>query len=347
MEGTTIEDGGTDVERRDFLHVAGVAVVGGLLTPGLLRRTGAAQLMTDSALPLEAALSITDHYRHVIDSQPAQEILGPVLGHLHFVSELLDSSRSPTTQIRLATAASEAAGFISRLAFDLNDVAAGWKYHHGAVAYAERAENGLLQAYHLTDMSMWAGILGDGDQAVSLTQQANSLVPRDVGPALQAWFAAREASAYSRAGDRQAALPALDRAEALASRAEVGENVWPWPHTFGHGGLIGYTGAIGARLQLPDMALPALQAAMSGPLRSVNKYHALVLSDMATSYLPMGEVEEAARLTAEAFDIGSQLGSYRVLQRVREVRSCLNPYRYVAAVRDLDERMAGALGGHA
>ena len=94
-------------------------------------------------------------------------------------------------------------------------------------------------------------------------------------------------------------------------------------------------------MQLPDMALPALQAAMSGPLRPVNKYHALVLSDMATSYLPMGEVEEAARLTGEAFDIGSQLGSYRVLQRVREVRSCLNPYRDVAAVRDLDERLAG------
>src|SRR5260370_22658197 len=43
MDETTIEDGGTDVERRDFLHVACVAVVGGLLTPRLLRRTGAAQ----------------------------------------------------------------------------------------------------------------------------------------------------------------------------------------------------------------------------------------------------------------------------------------------------------------
>jgi hypothetical protein len=34
-----------------------------------------------------------------------------------------------------------------------------------------------------------------------------------------------------------------------------------------------------------------------------------------------------------------------VLQRVREVRSHLSPYRDVAAVRDLDERMAGALDG--
>ena len=38
MKGTTIEAGGDDVERRDFLRVAGAAALGGLVTPGLLRR---------------------------------------------------------------------------------------------------------------------------------------------------------------------------------------------------------------------------------------------------------------------------------------------------------------------
>ena len=80
-------------------------------------------------------------------------------------------------------------------------------------------------------------------------------------------------------------------------------------------------------------------------LQPVDKYRALVLGDLAMSLLPAGEVEESVRLTAEAFDIGSQLGSYRVLQRVREVRSYLSPYRDVAAVRDLDQRMAGSEAG--
>jgi hypothetical protein len=90
------------------------------------------------------------------------------------------------------------------------------------------------------------------------------------------------------------------------------------------------------------MALPALQTALGtrNP-GQVDKYRALVLGDMAMSHLPAGEVEESVRLTAEAFDIGSHLGSFRVLQRVREVRSHLSPYRDVTAVRDLDERMAG------
>jgi transcriptional regulator with XRE-family HTH domain len=350
IEGDTFEDGGDDVERRDFLRVAGTAAVGGLLRPGLLRRVGAVKpsSLVDGALPLEAAMSITDHYRLVLDSHPASDLMAPVLGHLQFVSQLLDSSLSEATQIQLATAASEAAGFVSRLAFDLNDGDGGWRYHSIAMAYAERAENRVLQAYHFAGMSLRAGIQHDGQQAVQLVDRANSLVPPNVSSGLRAWFAAREASAYSRLGDQSAALRALDRAEVLAGRSDPGDSPWPWTHPFGHGGLDGYRGAIAARLRLPEMAVPALQAALGTQNPGqVDKYRALVLGDLAMSHLPAAEVEESVRLTAEAFDIGSQLGSYRVLQRVREVRSQLNPYRDVAAVRDLDERMAGLSGGRA
>jgi transcriptional regulator with XRE-family HTH domain len=344
MEGTTIEDGGDDVERRDFLRVAGRATVTGFLAPGLLRRVGAAapSSLMEEALPLEAALSITDHYRLVLDSYPANDLMAPVLTHLQFVSQLLDSSTSRATQIQLATAASEAAGFVSRLVLDLNDQDGGWRYHHLAVAYAERAENPVLQVYHLTDMSLRVGILHEGELAVRLAERANSVVPKQASPGLQAWLAGRAAGAYSRVGDESAALHALDQAEAFANRVDANESPWPWTQNFGQGSLHGYRGSIAARLKLPEMAIPALQAALraQNPGR-IDKYRALALGDLAMSHLPEGEVEESVRLTAEAFDIGSQLGSYRVLQRVREVRSCLNPYRDVAAVRDLDERMAG------
>ncbi|HWD71714.1 MAG TPA: hypothetical protein VG779_04240 [Actinomycetota bacterium] len=332
------------MERRELLRLLGYGLGGGLLTPGLLRRIGAAHPSSpvDDALPLEAVLSITDHYRLVLDSYPANDLLAPVLGHLQFVSHLLDSSLSGPTQVQLATAASEAAGFVSRLAFDLNDEGGGWRYHDVAVAFAGRAQNRVLQAYHFAGMSLRAGIQHDGELAVQLAERAHGLVPPKVSPGLRAWFAAREASAYSRLGDQPAALHALDRAEAFAVRTDGDDSPWPSTHPFGHGGLDGYRGAIAARLGLPEMALPALQTALGTQNPGqVGKYRALVLGDMAMSHLPAGEVEESVRLTAEALDIGAQLGSYRVLQRVREVRSCLSPYRNVTAVRDLDERMAG------
>jgi len=163
------------------------------------------------------------------------------------------------------------------------------------------------------------GILHDGELAVQLVDRANSLVPPNAPPGLQAWLAGRAAGAYSRVGDQTAALHALDRAEGFANRAVGDEPPWPFTHVFGDGLLDGYRGAIAARLGLPQMALPALAAALKrqNPGR-IDKYRALALGDLAMSHLPEGEVEESVRLTAEAFDIGSQLGSYRVLQRVRE-----------------------------
>src|SRR5207244_10178561 len=111
-----------------------------------------------------------------------------------------------------------------------------------------------------------------------------------------------------RLGDQSAALHVLDRAEGFAGRSDTGDSPWPWTHPFGHGGLDGYRGAIAARLKLPEMALPALQRALGTQNPGqVDKYRALVLGDLAMSYLPTGEVEESVRLTAEAFDIGSQL----------------------------------------
>ncbi len=133
---------------------------------------------------------------------------------------------------------------MSRLALDLNDQDGGWRYHHIAVAFAERAENRVLEAYHFTDMSLRVGILHEGELAVQLVDRANSLVPPNASPGLQAWFAGREAGAYSRLGDQLAALRALDRAELLANRADSDEAPWPWAHPFGHGGLDGYRGAI-------------------------------------------------------------------------------------------------------
>jgi hypothetical protein len=258
----TVEEGDGNVERRELLRLLGYGLGGGLLTPGLLRRIGAAHPWpVDDALPLEAVLSITDHYRLVLDSYPAKDLLAPVLGHLQFVSQLLDSSPSGRTQVQLATAASEAAGFVSRLAFDLNDEGGGWRYHDLAVALAERAENRVLHAYHFAGMSLRAGIQHDGKLAVQLAERENSLVPPKVSSGLRAWFAAREASAYSRLGDQPAALHALDRAEAFAVRADGDDSPWPWTHPFGHGGLDDYRGAIAARLGLPEMALPALQTA--------------------------------------------------------------------------------------
>lgn len=82
------------MERRELLCLLAYRLGGGFLRPGLLRRIRSVQpsLPVDDALPLEAVVSITDHYRLVLDSYPAKDLLAPVLGHLQLVSQLLDSN---------------------------------------------------------------------------------------------------------------------------------------------------------------------------------------------------------------------------------------------------------------
>jgi hypothetical protein len=98
--------------------------------------------------------------------------------------------------------------------------------------------------------------------------------------------------------------------------------------------------------RLPAVSIPTLLQGLEELGPAPSRWRAISLSYLAESYILAGEIEEACGRAGEAFDIGSQLGSYRVLQRAREVRSYLSPQRDVTAVRDLDERMAGALGGH-
>ncbi len=116
---------------------------------------------------------------------------------------------------------------------------------------------------------------------------------------------------------------------------------WPLVFPFDAGRRARERGACATRLKEPQVALAALEEGLDVPGSEASKRRALVLSDLAENFVLTGEVEEACERAGEAFDIGAQLGSYRVLQRVREVRSHLSWYRDVAAVRDLDERMAG------
>ncbi|MGH7228215.1 MAG: hypothetical protein ACREIH_03280 [Nitrospiraceae bacterium] len=66
----------------------------------------------------------------------------------------------------------------------------------------------------------------------------------------------------------------------------------------------------------------------------------------ATSYIVTEEIEEACQWAGEAFSIGVELRSDRVVNRVIKVRAQLAPWKDTQAVRALGERMMeGLVGG--
>jgi hypothetical protein len=69
------------------------------------------------------------------------------------------------------------------------------------------------------------------------------------------------------------------------------------------------------------------------------KLRALVLWDLAESYVALGEIEQDCQLIAEALPLGIRTGSHRVLQRFGEIRKELAPSKDARAVKELDERL--------
>ena len=122
-----------------------------------------------------------------------------VLAHLRILTGLVGSARSEAARARVSAAVNEAVAFVGRLAFDLGDYAAFHRYYRLAVSYAEGAGDDALAAYTLGSMSYWSVMGGDGEQSLTAMEQAKSLLPKQVPPVVESWFAVFEASTQSKA----------------------------------------------------------------------------------------------------------------------------------------------------
>jgi transcriptional regulator with XRE-family HTH domain len=332
IEGDTFEDGGNDVERRDFLRVAGMAAVGTFLP------WRAWPALPDGSL--DDLVSIAGRYRRLSPTVPSATLLDAMSAHLRILRQLVDSARSETTRARVAAAVNEAAAFAGRLAFDLGDFPAFTHYYRLATSYARRAGDDTLAAYTLGSMSYWSVMGGDGERAVPMMGQATSLLSKQIPPVVESWFAVFEASAESRAGDSSKAMAALGRAEEAIGKDQ---EPWAWPVPLDARTLTAARGFCATELKLPAVSIPALHQGVSQVEPTPSKWRALVLSYLAENYILTEDIEEACGVAGEAFDAGIQLQSDRVLKRIARIRRELAPWKDMKAVRELEERMVTGL----
>jgi hypothetical protein len=332
--GDTFEDGGTDVERRDFLRVSGTAAVGAFLP------WKAWPALPDGSLDLDDLISITSRYCRLAPTVPSSTLLEAMLAHLRILTGLVVSARSEATRARVAAAVNQAAAFAGRLAFDLGDFSGFTHYYRLATSYAKRAGDDTLEAYTLGSMSYWSVMGGDGDRAIPMMGQATSLLPKQVPPVVESWFSVFEATAQSRAGDTPKAMAALARAEEAIGKDQ---EPWAWTLPLDFGRLTRHRGFCATELKLPTVSIPALRQGLDELGQHQIKWRALALSDLATSYILTGEIEEACGVAGEAFDAGIQLQSDRVLKRVARIRRDIAPWKETKAVRELEEKMVSGL----
>jgi transcriptional regulator with XRE-family HTH domain len=321
-----------DMQRRLFIQA--LLATGGAV---LARDDGRPAPATGADTTVDAIRSVTEQYRLLEATTPSAELQAPVLAHLQLAANRLDAD--PSAQ--LAAAASEAAGFAGWLAVDRGDHRQARRHYQQAVDHADRSGSGVLAAYMLGSMSLWAADLGLASEALSLIGRAHRRLPDRVPPTVAAWTAAVEAVAHAARHDAQAALAALGRAE--ASTREDAEPLWPWVYPFTNTRLASYRGGCATRLNLHALAVPALQQALAGFGPTATKAKALTLTDLAASYLAAADVEQACARAGEALEIGVEQRSQRIVGRVLAVRAQMASLHSAVAVQALDQRILATL----
>ncbi len=323
-----------DPDMRRRLFIQALLATGGAV---LARRDVRPAPATGADPTVDAIRSVTEQYRLLEALTPAADLQAPVLAHLRFVADRLDAD--PSAQ--LAAAASEAAGFAGWLAVDRGNHTQARKQYQQAIDHADRSGSGVLAAYMLGSMSLWAADLGLADEALSLIGSANRRLPDLVPSTVAAWTAAVEAMAHAARHDARAALAALARAE--ASTQQDAEPLWPWVYPFTNTRLASYRGSCATRLNLHALALPALHQALDGFGPTATKAKALTLVDLAASHLAAADVEQACGKAGEALEIGVEQRSQRIVGRVLAVRAQMASLQTTVAVQALDQRILATL----
>lgn len=286
---------------------------------------------------LYASFENSIQYRH--------DMLTGVSGHLQTITQLLEHPQPTQTQHNLAALACETAQLMGEIYFDLKDNEAALRYYNTAIALAGETDNHILLATALGRKSFIPIYNDDPQQALSLLQEANVRLTGDRSDIIRAWLAAREAEAHAKFENADACAEALDKAERYLERARLEEapslaftgearNVH-----FTHTMLLGYKGACYTRLKNPVIAQAALQEDLASinPARRI--HHAIVLADLARTYIQQGEIPEACRLAKEGLLIVIQLKSARVLQRILDLRRDLEPWKHTEDVKSLDGQL--------
>ena len=278
-------------------------------------------------------------YRRLDATIGPEDVVDTVLSELGLVERLLDGPPPDTLRPRLVSAAGELYQLAGWLSFDLQDYDGARAYYERARRAAHEAGNAALSAYvlgsNMSYMETYAGNLRDG---LDLAYAAQGWAARSTNATTRAYVYTVTARAHARAGDEEACRSALDQAKVAMQDSRPDEDP-PWLYVFDHSALVGHRGTCFLQLHRPQDALVAIGQEVETYSTALVRNHALALTDLATSYRELGEIEEACRHAVAALRLVSGSSSARSLQHLRDFHAGLGRWKDTNAVRHFSEQL--------
>ncbi len=259
--------------------------------------------------------------------------------HVHFqqIANLLQTYQAPPILKRLYALASETARLAAALSFDRNNFALAISYYTFALDRAKELNDPSLLAVTLGAMSITPIYTNRTRESLAPLTQARKLAQQSAPPLIQAWLNAVNAEVSMIVGESYDCLKLLERAERAFEQITTLDDVYCLE--FDRSGLFGYKGVCYLSLQKPILAQLALEEALEQLSPSRVRYKAVLLTDLASSYVAQKEIEKACQLSGEALNITLQTNSENVLRRVRDFMHQLEPWKDEQVVKELQEQL--------
>lgn len=349
----TVLGGGREIDRETFLR--GLLALGASpLLPSLLAVDGedakhSARLDREvgSTAPVSSRAvhdfeAITAGHRRLYWSVVPAALYGSVKSHVELGTQLLAKGGSDPLVQRVAVAVGESAMLAGRIAFfDLKRPEPAQADYELALEATEAAGDHALAAAVLAHMSFISARAGDSRLTRALMDSALAHSVHHTGPVTRAWLRAVESEVSATLSDHAASLGALSRAEALLG-ADEGQPEPEWLDFFNASRLAGFAGSAHLALGQGEQARPHLEQSLAGLPSEAAKQRAVVLADLAATYLET-DLEAACALTAQALEQLQTTWYATGYERVQSVRRQLAPHQQNGQVRELEDRIRDTL----
>jgi hypothetical protein len=281
--------------------------------------------------------SVTAAYRRMYHTVAAHDLIDDVAQHAQTTAGFWRRTADPELRRSLAAAASEITMLAGRMSFfDLGRPSQAEPYYHDALEAAQDAGDRPMQAVVLGNKSFLPRSRGDFASAMQLLDQAKRLVPDD--PVVRSWAMALEAMTQAWAQEPTQSLATLEAAETVLDAATPGAAP-AWFDYYDRPRLAGFKGQVHIRLAQPETAHTVLEEAMGAVDPDAAKQRACYLADRATVCVDEGEVDQACQLGIQALQLLGEVEYETGVQRVRDLRVKLRPWRNHPAVADLTEQL--------
>jgi tetratricopeptide (TPR) repeat protein len=206
---------------------------------------------------------------------------------------------------------------------------------------ARESDDLALLAFSLGNLGHAHSAAGRPLDALRLLERAREIAMANATATTRAWLAAVEAHAQASLGDREACLRTLGRADEAMAEPECVEGP-AWMYFFNQAQLSHWAGHAHLRCGNAAAARVALEHAYDTLDRSFVRERSVIVADLATAHVVQGDFGKGSQLAGEALALTAVAGSSRAIQRLRDLRSQLDPA--VPEQRDLDHQLRMVTG---